>query len=125
MNTWIRPKSSRQAFALGAALVTLAGCGSSPVPVERVASSEAAIRAAQEVGAGQHPQAALHLKLAQEQFEQAKAMINDGKNERAEMVLRRAEADAELAVALARENSTKTEAQKLLEQVQEAKKKAL
>lgn len=78
----------------------LAGCGATAAPNARVASSEAAIRAAQETGSGNVPQAALHLKLAEEQLQSAKALIRDNENKRAEYVLMRSQADAELAIAL-------------------------
>jgi len=78
----------------------IAGCAGSPVPNSKVASSEAAIRAAQETGSKNVPQAALHLKLAEEQLLAAKALIRDSENSRAEYVLMRAQADAELAIAL-------------------------
>jgi len=76
------------------------GCAGSPVPNAKVASSEAAIRAAQETGSGNVPQAALHLKLAEEELASAKALIKDNENKRAEYVLMRTQADAELAIAL-------------------------
>jgi pyridoxal biosynthesis lyase PdxS len=78
----------------------IAGCAGYPVPNAKVASSEAAIRAAQETGSGKVPQAALHLKLAEEQLQSAKGLIRDNENKRAEYVLMRAQADAELAIAL-------------------------
>ncbi len=99
------------------------GCGSAPPPTARLASSEAAIRAAREVGAQSDPKAALHLKLAEEQRQKAEALVKDGKNEEAEGLLMRAEADAELALALARSAAMKAEAEKAVEQVQELKKK--
>ena len=80
----------------------IAGCASSPVPNAKVASSEAAIRAAQETGSRNVPQAALYLKLAEEQLQSAKTLIRDNDNKRAEYVLMRAQADAELAIALSR-----------------------
>src|SRR5882762_1392607 len=86
------------------------GCGSYPPPQDLMVNSQASVRAAQEVGAQNNPQASLHLKLAQEQVEQARQMMNDGDNERAKYVLLRAGADAELAVALAREASARSEA---------------
>ena len=52
-----------------------------------------------ETGAGTS-QAALHLKLAEEQVQSAKRLIRDNDNKRAEYVLMRAQADAELAIAL-------------------------
>jgi hypothetical protein len=78
----------------------MAGCASSPVPNAKVASSEAAIRAAQESGSRNVPQAALHLKLAEEQLQSAKGLIRDNDNARAGYVLMRTQADAELAIAL-------------------------
>ena len=93
------------------------GCGGAAPPTEKVASTEAAIRGAQEVGAPAVPQAALHLKLAQEQLDKAKALMQDGNNKRADSVLMRAQADAELAVSLARESNTRTDAQQTVDQV--------
>lgn len=89
-------------FVAGIGLTALA-CAGAPQPTERLAGAHAAVRAAKEVGADNVPQAQLHTKLAEEQVVQANKLIEDGENERAEMVLRRATADAELAVALARE----------------------
>jgi hypothetical protein len=77
-----------------------------------MANSAASVRAAEEVDAEKTPQAALHLKLAKEEIDQAKALMADGNNKRAEFVLFRADADAELAVALARETTTKADATK-------------
>lgn len=99
----------------------LVGCGSYPAPTGRLADSQASVRAAQEVGAQNNPQAALHLKLAQEQVDQAKALISDGENQRAEFVLLRAESDAELAVALAREATARNEAQQALDELKALK----
>ena len=60
-------------FGLPALLLALgSACGSYPPPTERMTTSEAAIRAADEMGAGQVPRAALHLKLAQEQTDSAR-----------------------------------------------------
>ncbi len=94
-----------------------AACGSYPAPTERVSSAEAAIRGAQEVGAGNVPQAALSVKLAQEEVQKAKQLMQDGDNKRAEMLLMRAQADAELALAQAREQQAKADAQQAVDQV--------
>jgi len=104
--------------------VLAVGCGGAPKPEARIASSEGAIRGAQEAGAGSVPEATLHLKLAQEQRDQAIQLVKSGDNHRAEMLLARAEADAELAVALAREASARAEADKASETVQDLNKKA-
>jgi hypothetical protein len=88
------------AGASAVAIMGIAGCASTPVPNAKMASSEAAIRAAQETGSRNVPQAALYLKLAEEQVQTAKKLILDNDNKRAEYVLMRAQADAELAIAL-------------------------
>jgi hypothetical protein len=102
----------------------IAGCGSFPRPEARVASSEGSIRGAEEAGAKNVPEAALHLKLAQEERDKAMALIKDGENERAEYMLMRAESDAELANALAREAYAKRDAQHANDQLEATKKKA-
>src|SRR5438105_500591 len=59
-------------------LTTLTACGSGiPVPNERLSSAEGATRSAHELDAENDPQAALHLKLANEQIEKAKAAIKN------------------------------------------------
>ena len=88
------------AIASTIGIVGVVGCASTPVPNAKVASSEAAIRAADETGSRKVPQAALHLKLAEEQLQTARGLIRDNDNKRAEYVLMRAQADAELAIAL-------------------------
>ena len=109
------------AVGWGIAALGLVACGSAPPPHEKEASSQAAIRAATEVDAQQVPQAALHLKLAQEQLDKGKALIADGDNSRASYVLMRSQADAELALALARENKTRTDAQAMIDRVRAAR----
>ncbi len=96
----------------------LTACGSSMAPpADRLATAEAATRSARELGADKDPKAALHVKLAQEQIDQAKALMKDGDNTRADLVLQRASSDAELAVMLSKENNASSEAQKAKEKV--------
>jgi hypothetical protein len=97
--------------------LAMAGCASYPAPNAKVATSEAAIRAAEESGAKDVPQAALHLKLAEEQLQTGKNLIGEDKNERAEYVLARAQSDAELAIALSHTAESKDEAGKALDEV--------
>jgi hypothetical protein len=106
---------------VGLALFVMA-CGSSiPPPSDRLATAEAASRSARELGAEREPKAALHLKLASEQIDQAKKLMAEGDNKRADLVLQRAGADAELAVMLAKENTAKGEAEKAQERVKNVK----
>ncbi len=94
----------------GAAVAFAVGCGSSyPAPTQPLADAEAADRSAQELGANNVPAAQLHLKLAQEQTTNARKLMKDGENKRAEAMLLRAKADAELALSLAKEQKAKGE----------------
>jgi hypothetical protein len=70
-----------------------------------MADAQAAERSARELGAERVPAAQLSLKLAQEQIATAKKAMADDENKRAESLLIRAKADAELALAQARETS--------------------
>jgi len=91
-------------------------CGASfPPPTQRMADAQSAERSAIELGANNEPGAQLSLRLAQEQIAQAKKAMNDGDNQRAESLLIRARADAELAVVQAREKGAKTEVQKAVD----------
>lgn len=92
------------------------GCAQTPAPGDQIASSLAAVRGAEEAGALNVPEAALHLKLAQEEIEQAKRLMQGNENEKAQDRALRAGNDAELAVAIARE----TASQKKLEQFAQA-----
>lgn len=96
----------RTTFVAGLALIAM-GCASHPAPTDQVASSLASVRGAEEAGAAQVPEAALHLKLAQEQIDRAKQLMEKDDNQRAEDLAVRAYQDAELALALAREHESK------------------
>ncbi len=100
---------------------TLLGCAATPIPADRLASAEAGIRGASEVGAENVPDAALHLKMARDQVAQAKALNRDGDSDRASSMLLRAQADAELALAMTRETQARAEANAVLAEVQAMK----
>ena len=105
-------------FAMAAATTAIAvGCASTP-PLRTEASSSG-IRAAEEVGAAKVPQASLHLQLAKEELENAKRLAANDEKERAVSMLSRAEVDAELAVALSREDAEKAEAQGAIDRVRQ------
>jgi hypothetical protein len=99
------------ATTLAVVLASLAACASYPAPTEHLANSAAAVRGAQEVGASASPQAALHLRLAQEEIAKAKALMDDGNNERADFMALRGKADAELALAITREDAARAHQQ--------------
>jgi hypothetical protein len=110
------------AMLVGSVLLAavIAGCGSSPA-INKEASTSA-IRAAEEVGASTVPSASLYLQLAKEGLEKAKALAAAGDREEAESMLLRAQADAELAVALSHGDADKKEAIEAGERVQKLRK---
>jgi hypothetical protein len=103
--------------------LTQGACGGAAVPQDSLTAAEADIKGAEVAGAPGNPKAALHLKLAKEQVEEAKRLIADDENETAARVIARAQADADLALALAKEARSQAEAQLTKEQVEELKKK--
>src|SRR3982750_28222 len=101
----------RNVMALMIVGVLSASCATSrPVPTEKLGASQAAVRAATEVGAENNPQASLYLRFAQEELEQGKQLVAAGENEKAEIAFRRSSADAELALALTRASVAAKEA---------------
>lgn len=116
MTRWSAP--SLVAFAC-----LIFGCGGGyPEPRNQLAASEAAMRAAEVAGAQNSPQSALHLKRAREQIDSGRNLMQEGENERAEWVLRRAQADADLAMSLATEQAQRkkaADAKEELEQLEE------
>jgi hypothetical protein len=89
----------------------ITGCGGGyPEPRNQLTAAEAAVRAAEVAGAQDGPQSALHLKRAREQVDSGKSLIQEGENERAEWVLRRAQSDADLALAVATEEARRKQA---------------
>jgi hypothetical protein len=108
-------RKSRLMLAL---LPMMAACASAPAPTDRMANAESAVRAAKEVGSDQVPKAQLLVKLAQEEIDKAKKLSADGENEKAASLLARASADAELGLAMAREQAARDSAQKTVPEAQ-------
>jgi hypothetical protein len=103
-------------------LLATAACGARALPpTDRLASSEAAARSARELGAERDPQAALHLQLAEEEIGTARGLMRDGDNRRADRVLQRASADAELSVMIVKETTLRAEADRAMRANQNAK----
>jgi hypothetical protein len=105
--------------ALGAS-----ACGGAAVPHEQMTAAEASVSAAEAGGAQDVPKAALHVKKAKDQIAEAKALIEQGENEKASWALQRASSDATLALSLAREVGIVAEAEKALADVEGLKSKA-
>ncbi len=113
LRLWI----SIAAFAFQGACATTNNGPVVAVPSLGAEDSASAIRAAEEVGAAHSPEAALHLELAKEQFENARRLTKPDDRQASTRLLLRARADADLSLALTRENASKLEAQAALEKV--------
>lgn len=98
-------------LVLGTLAALVVSCASTAIPAQKLTDSKASVRAAEAVGAEIDPQAALHLKMARDEIREAELLIKDDENERAALVLERAEADAQLAIALAQEREVKADAE--------------
>jgi hypothetical protein len=108
---------------LAAALALVAcGCAAMRVtaepPTERVAESQMAIRAAEEVGAARVTEAATYLGFAQQQVAAAQQLMTEGRYGAADLQLQQAAVDAQLALALARAVPLEDEARRMLQQVE-------
>jgi len=86
-----------------------------------MADAQSAARSARELGADSVPAAQLSLKLANEQIADAKEAMADDENERADSLLIRAKADAELSVAQARETVARVDVAEAVEESAEQK----
>jgi hypothetical protein len=113
----VRFSSLAAALLLGAS----ACATTTAAPSARAETSSAAIRAAEEVGATHSPDAALHLQLAKEEFEHARQLTNPKDRAWSERLLMRAEADAELSLALARSKTEEDAAMGAIDRVRALK----
>jgi hypothetical protein len=71
--------------------------------IDLFGTTQASISMAEQSGAKDVPAAALYWHLAQEQQQRAKRLVTAGRTSDAEMLLRRASLDAELAITLAQQ----------------------
>jgi hypothetical protein len=102
-------------------MVTLAGCGSSvPPPNDEWAAAQADVGRAQQGGSPDVPDAKLHLQLAQENLQKAKALIDDD-NARATSLTALARVEATLALSLAKASKADAEATKAKQDLQKLK----
>jgi hypothetical protein len=97
--------------------VLVAACGGARTLPANYAPTQAAISAADAVGARNEPRAALHLKMARDQLVQAQALANDGEEEEAKLMLDRARTDAEVALMVTRETNARADAERAKREV--------
>lgn len=98
----------------------LAACGGSyPTPTDQYSAAEKEVGRAQESSANV-PDAKLHTQLAQEDLAKAKALMG-GENDRAASLISRANAEAELAINLARQAQAQAQAQQAADALSKVK----
>ena len=119
----MRLKLALRMIWVGCAAASALACGGAAVPQETLTAAQASVKGAEVGGANENPKAQLHLKLANEQIEKAKKLIEDGENEEAARVIDRAQADADLALALAQQAKALKDAKEADEQLGKLKKK--
>ena len=111
-------------LVLCASGLSLFACGGAQPPQARLTSAESAVRAAEVGGAEDIPRGKLHLKYARDQIVEARALMEAKDHEAADLVLQRAEIDAQYALALARQEEATEEAKTVLEEISELMEKA-
>src|SRR5690349_6921623 len=99
-----------------AVLAGVAGCATSRAPLDKMADARGEIRAAEQLDADHVSTAASYLAMARAEEDRGRRLINGGQHRRAAVVLERARADAELALALATEIPARAEAQRAIDQ---------
>lgn len=98
--------------------VGLAGCASVDLPPTKT-NPEQTIAAAEERGVQDNPKARLHLQMAKDAIENAKVLMDRDDEKEAKLALMRAEADADLALAMVRLDSARDEVRKVQTQIDE------
>ncbi|HET6612059.1 MAG TPA: DUF4398 domain-containing protein [Kofleriaceae bacterium] len=99
-------------------MATTAACGGPPAPTKEFTEAKSAVRAADEVGAKSVPEAALYLKMARDNIATAERAVNADDNDSARLYLKRAQADAELSIALAKESAAREKAETAMRKVE-------
>jgi outer membrane murein-binding lipoprotein Lpp len=116
----IETTTTRLLLGLFVGATLLGGCATTQPPTDKMESSAASIRGAQEAGAQNVPRAALYLQLANEQSAKAKQLISSGGHDNmkaAANLLMRASADGDLAIALADDDKDRLAAEAAVAQI--------
>lgn len=95
----------------------LTACATTSRSMDSLTDARATIRAAEEMGVEDVPSASTVLAVARQAEDHGARLIQGGQNRRAPFVLERAQADAALAISLARETPLRAEAARAQEQL--------
>lgn len=110
----------RTLLAIGGA-TALTACAAT-LPESQVVDTQSTLQAAEEIGQ-EDPDSQLHVKYARDQIAVAKDLADEGEEDDALLMLDRAQSDAELALALARTNRARIEAQEAWNEVEEVRER--
>ena len=100
----------------------LLACSSTAPPTRRIASANDSVASARQAGANDSALASLYLQSAEQQIGFARGLVKKGDMDRAELVLLRADADADLARSLAREQRARSNAEQAVSMLQTVQK---
>jgi hypothetical protein len=98
-------------------VASCAACGGYTVPPQHVTGAQTAIAAARGSGADADPQAAMHLKLAEEQYSSARNLQAKGDGKEADLAFLRSQADAQLAQSMTQKSTATAETQQTVQQI--------
>lgn len=98
------------------------GCATSHLNEQRLVDTQATVTAVEELDEAEDPEVSLHLKYARDQLTAARRLADEGDEEEANRMLERAQADAQLALAMARTEHSRQEAREAQAEVEELKK---
>lgn len=115
------------AVVVGMAALPLVGCAtaeSQEVSPREFSQSRDIIQAAEQVGAEDIPRANRFLTYATDQVERAEAAIERGDHREARLLLTRAQADAQLALSLAREGRLAQQVQQIDDRIERVRQRA-
>jgi hypothetical protein len=104
--------------------VLVACATASTAPSERMESSSAAILAAENGGAAHSADADVYLRLARDEYAYSQRLPNPNDKDRVDRLLRRAQVDAELSLALAHGEEQKAAAKAAIDKVTQFNREA-
>jgi len=108
----------KKSLLLGFLATCLIGCATVDLP-SNVESPIGKIAAAEERTVGDNPQAKLHLQLAKDAIEESVRLKKEENEVGAKLALMRANADADLALAMLRQDATRGEVEDVQGQIKQ------
>lgn len=117
----MRGMISGAAMLLTTVSLVVSGCSSTAVTAKEYSQPREMMAAAEQAGASKNNDASLHLQYARENLAKADELIKDEKFDKARHYLVMAEADAEVALALAEGEQLRAQVMELDERIKKVK----